>query len=127
MTALASRGARRRRRPGGPRRWTAADKTAHLLAFATRGGTIAAYCAAAGVPRATFTLWQREARVAARTARPARRPRPTFARVELVAPPLAPALTLVVRRGGELAAEVTGLDAATLTVLLPALFRAPDA
>jgi transposase-like protein len=122
MTALISRGARHRRRPGGPRRWTAADKTAHLTAFAARGGTIAAYCAATDVPRATFTLWQREARVAAGTARPARRPRPTFARVEVVAPPLAPAFTLVVRRGADLAAEVTGLGVATLAVLLPALF-----
>lgn len=127
MTLPASRAARRRRRPSGPRRWRAADKTAHLAAFAARGGTIAAYCADAGVPRATFTLWQREARVARKTAPPGRRSRPTFARVEVVAPPLAPALTLVLRRGAGLEAEVAGLDAATLAAVLSTLFHAAGA
>ena len=121
------RGARRRRRPGGPRRWSAADKTAHLAAFAARGGTIAAYCAAAGVPRATFTLWQHAARVAHGAGGAVRRPRPTFARVEVMAPPMAPSLTLLVRRRAGVEVEVTGLDAVTLAAVLPAVFRAADA
>lgn len=121
------RGAPRRRRPGGPRRWSAADKTAHMAAFAARGGSIAAYCLAADVPRATFTLWQREARVARAIVRPVRRAPPKFARVEVVAPPRPPTLSLVIRRGAGLEAEVTGVDAATLAVLLPVLFHAADA
>lgn len=102
-----------RRRPGGPRRWTAADKTHHLAAFAARGGTIAAYCATAGVPNATFTLWQREQR----------RSRPTFARVEVTPRVAAEPLTLHLRRAG-MEADVTGLDAATLLTVLGALLRA---
>ena len=39
---------------------------------------------------------------------------------------MAAVLTLVVRRGADLAVEVTGLDAATLAVLLPALVRARE-
>jgi len=119
-TPLADR-ATRRQRPGGPRRWTAADKARHLAAFAARGGTLLAYCAAAGVPRATFTLWQRERRRAAATATRATtaasarrsRARATFARVEVVAPASAPAITVIVRRAG-VEAEVSGLDAATV-------------
>jgi len=57
-----SRRRERRRRPGGPRRWTAADKAAYLAAFATSRQTIKVFCAETGVPRATFNLWQREAR-----------------------------------------------------------------
>ena len=121
------RGVRRRRRPGGPRRWSAADQTAHLAAFAARGGTIAAYCAAADVPRATFTRWQREARSARGTGGRDRRAHPTFARVEVVAAPTAPTLTLLVRRGAGVEVEVTGLGAATLAAVLPAVLRVADA
>jgi hypothetical protein len=70
------------------------------------------FCAETGVPRATFNLWQREARDA-----------PAFARVEL-GPPSAPrGLTLVVRRPGGLEAEVTGLDAATVVAVMQPMLR----
>ena len=109
----------RRRHPGGPRRWTAADKRAYLAAFATRGQTIKAFCAATGVPRATFNLWQREARAARRA--PASRGRsdaPAFSRVEVGPLPTAHGITMVVRRPGEFEAEVTGLDAAAVVAVL---------
>ena len=115
----------RRRRPGGPRRWTAADKARHLAAFAARGGTLLAYCAAAGVPRATFTFWQRERRAttAAQAARRTpSRSRPTFARVQVVAPSPGRGLTVVVRSAG-VEAEVSGLDAATVVTVVRALLR----
>jgi transposase-like protein len=102
----------RRRRPGGPRRWTAADKRAYLAAFATRGLTIKTFCAETGVPRATFNLWQREARAARRS------DAPSFARVEVRPSSTAPGITMVVRRPGELEAEVTGLDAAAVVTVL---------
>ena len=113
------------RRAGGPRRWRAADKAAHLAAFATRGGTVPAYCAAAGVPPSTFFAWQREARAAHATpASAARRPPPPFARVEVVPPPARPGITLVVRGPAGREAEVTGLDAATVVTLLRVVLRA---
>ena len=113
------------RRAGGPRRWRAADKAAHLAAFATRGGTVPAYCAAAGVPPSTFFAWQREARAAHATpVSAARRPPPPFARVEVVPPPARPGLTLVVRSPAGREAEVTGLDAATVVTLLQVVLRA---
>jgi transposase-like protein len=121
-----------RRRPGGPRRWTAADKAAYLAAFATSPLSIKAFCAETGVPRATFTLWQGEARAAARAHRgaPSRRRRktPAFARVELVPPPPATGgiggMVLVMRGPAGVEAELTGLDAATLTAVLHAVFGA---
>lgn len=97
---------RQRRRAGGRRRWTAADKAAHLAAFTTSGRTIAAYCADAGVSLATFSLWRRDARRA-------HHEMPTFARVEL-APATDPAgITVVVREPGGRESVLTGLDAAT--------------
>ncbi len=103
-----------RRRPGSPRRWTAADKTRHRAAFAARGLTIAAYCAAAGVPTATFTLWQREQR---------RGRRSRFAQVEVVAPARAEPRTLRVRSPA-VEAEIAGLDVAALVAVLGTVFRA---
>jgi len=111
------------RRAGGPRRWRAADKAAHLAAFAARGGTVPAYCAETGVPPSTFFAWQREAR-AATAAAAARRPPPPFARVEVVPPPARPGITLVVRGPAGREAEVTGLDAATVVTLLRVVLRA---
>jgi transposase-like protein len=109
----------RRRRPGGPRRWTAADKRAYLAAFATRGQTIKTFCAETGVPRATFHLWQREARDARRApASYSRSDAPAFARVEVGPLATAPGITMIVRRPGELEAEVTGLDAAAVVAVL---------
>ena len=121
-----------RRRPGGPRRWTAADKAAYLAAFATSPLSIKAFCAEVGVPRATFTLWQGQARAEARAQRvvPSRRQRhrrrrprqaPEFARVELVPPPTG-GLRLIVRRATGLEAELTGLDGPTLVTVLRAVF-----
>ena len=113
------------RRAGGPRRWRAADRAAHLAAFAARGGTVPAYCAEAGVPPSTFFAWQREARAApAPPASALRRPPPPFARVEVVPTPARPGLTLVVRGPAGREAEVTGLDAATVVTLLQVVLRA---
>ncbi|MEP7346606.1 MAG: hypothetical protein ABI877_15150 [Gemmatimonadaceae bacterium] len=113
-----------RRRPGGPRRWSAAEKAAHLAAYATRGLGLQAYCTATGVPRATLTYWQRQAR-ALREAR-VPRSRPTFARVEVVpSPPAVSGLTMVVRGPAGLAAELTGLDAPTAVRVLRAVFGTP--
>ena len=109
------------RRPGGPRRWRAADKAASLAAFATCGRSIKAFCAETGVPRATFTLWQREAR--APRATPAARAQRTFARGELAPLPALPGITLVVRGPAGREAEVTGLDAATVVTLLRVVLR----
>jgi hypothetical protein len=93
--------------------------------------SIKAFCAEVGVPRATFTLWQGEARAAARAQRmtPSRRRRrkpPAFARVEVV-PPLAATtreIVLVVRGPARVEAELSGLDAATLVTVLHAVFGA---
>jgi transposase-like protein len=114
----------RRRRPGGPRRWTAADKRAYLAAFATRSQTIKTFCAETGVPRATFNLWQREARSARRAPVRGRSDAPTFARVEVAT---APGITMVVRRPGEFEAEVTGLDAAAVVAVLRGVLRPTSA
>jgi hypothetical protein len=57
------------------RRWPAAEKAALLAAFPASGQSAVAFCRAAGVPLATFTYWQREARQASA--------RPVFARVAL--------------------------------------------
>jgi hypothetical protein len=65
------------------RRWPAAEKAALLAAFPASGQSAVAFCRAAGVPLATFTYWQREARQASA--------RPVFARV---------ALAVVAARGG---------------------------
>ena len=97
---------RRRRRPGGPRRWTAADKAAHLAACATSGRTIAAYCADADVPLATFSLWRREARRVHHEV-------PMFARVELARAADPAGIWVVVREPGGRESLLTGLDAAT--------------
>jgi transposase-like protein len=123
-----------RRRPGGPRRWTAADKAAYLAAFATSPLSIKAFCAETGVPRATFTLWQGEARAAARAHRDApprrrRRKAPAFARVKLVPPPATTTggiggMVLVMRGPAGVEAELSGLDAATLVTVLHAVFGA---
>lgn len=83
------------------------------------------------MPRATFNLWQREAR-AVREARRRRRANrrsegPTFARVELTAPVAAHAITLIIRGVGGLEAELTGLDPAAVVVLLAGLLRASSA
>ena len=111
------------RRPGGPRRWRAADKAASLAAFATCGRSIKAFCAETGVPRATFTLWQREARAPRATS--AARAQRTFARVELAPPPpTLPGITLTVRTPAGLEAAVSGLAAATLVSLLQVVLRA---
>lgn len=104
------------RRAGGPRRWSAADKAAHLAAFAARSVPIPAYCADAGVPPSTLSVWLREARAA-------RRAPPTFARVEVVPPSAGPGLTLLVRGPAGLQAEVTGLDAATVVTVLRVVLR----
>ena len=116
-----------RRRPGGPRRWSAADKAAYLAAFAKRRLGLTAFCAETGVPRATFTLWQREARAARAAQTPqtpqTRHDRPIFARVEL-APPSAPrGIALIVRGPAGLAAKLTGLDAATALTVLRLVLR----
>ncbi|HTR77910.1 MAG TPA: hypothetical protein VMH39_07355 [Gemmatimonadaceae bacterium] len=122
-------GPRRRRRPGGPRRWTAADKAAYLAQFAESHLSGAAFCRLMDLPRATFTLWQREARAAAgRPGSPRARPA-GFARVELVpriADPTArptgatagPAMTVVVRGVAGVAAELTGVDPVTAVQLV---------
>ena len=104
----------KRRRPGGPRRWTAADRTRYLAAFARSGQAIKAFCAEVGVPRATFTYWQREAR-ARRTPDKHRgeRKAPVFAQVELVAPAPEPGLSMVVRSPSGIATELSGLDKTT--------------
>jgi transposase-like protein len=110
---------------GGPRRWSAADKAAALAAFATTRLTLKAFCAKRGVPRATFGFWRREVRAArapqpSRTPprSPARRDRPTFARVELPPPPPPRAMTLVVRGPGGIEAELTGLDASMVVTMV---------
>lgn len=110
-----------RRRTGGPRRWTAADKAAYLAAFAASPLTIKAFCAETGVPRATFNLWQHEAR----EAEAARRTVPPFARVELVPPTSSGGLMMVVRGAGGLEAELTAVDATTVIMVLRALLVPP--
>lgn len=122
---------RRRQRPGGPRRWTEADKAAYLARFAESRLSGAAFCRMMDLPRATFTLWQREARVAAARPGSGRRSRyAQFARVALVPGSKAPAtrpragevaaiptmtlpMTVSVRGVTGSAAELTGVDAVT--------------
>jgi transposase-like protein len=111
----------RRRQPGGPRRWTTADKTAYLAAFATSGQTINAFCEETGVPRATFNLWQREARQ-----RPATSPASGssgFARVQLTPGPPVHGVTLLVRTPA-FEAELRGIDTETAVMVLARLHRA---
>lgn len=118
----------RRRRPGVRRHWTEAEKAAYLAAFTRSAASATGFCRATGVPRATFMLWQREARAARAAQGPRRRGGPSgFAAVELVTaadaaalPALGktPPLTLVVRGPGGVAAELTGVDAATAVLLV---------
>jgi len=110
-----------RRRTGGPRRWTAADKAAYLAAFATSPLTIKAFCAETGVPRATFNLWQHEARETGATGRTV----PAFARVEQAPPASRGGLMMVVRGAGSLEAELTAVDATTVILVLRALLVPP--
>jgi hypothetical protein len=84
------------------------------------------------VPRATFTLWQREARDAAAGPGSRRLRRPSrFARVELIptieeprargsagAAAASPTMTVVVRGVSGVAAELTGVDVVTAVQLV---------
>ena len=82
------------------------------------------------MPRATFNLWQREAREARRRRRANRRSDsegPTFARVELPAPVAARAITMIVRGITGLEAEFTGLDPAAVVVVMTGLLRTRSA
>lgn len=88
--------------------------------------SITTFCTQSGVPRATFTLWQHEARMAAaKAAGSTRRVTPSFARVEVVPAPAytAPAgITVVIRaRHGDVA-ELAGLDAMSVVSVLRAVF-----
>jgi transposase-like protein len=105
-----------RRRPGGPRRWSAADKTRYLTEFARSGLSIKSFCAKTGVPKATFNYWQREAREAKSVTR--RHKTPGFAQVELVPPVASSGLTMVVRSPSGIATEVSGLDRAAVESLV---------
>src|SRR5258708_2539470 len=101
---------RRRRRPGGHRRWSAAEKTAHLAAFARSAWTADNFCRARDIPRSTFAVWQREARGA-----PARRAaRSRFAAVDVVARTVptvqAAGMVLRIRSTAGVDAELAGFD-----------------
>ena len=87
-----------------------------LSAFARSGQTITAFCGETGVPRATFTLWRREARDAQASGRT--RAMSAFARVEVVPPLPSAGLTLVVRAPSGVATELSGLPAATAAALV---------
>jgi hypothetical protein len=91
----------------------------YLAAFAKSRRSIQAFCAERGVPPSTFTLWQHEARAAAgaRSA-PTARATPSFARVEVVSPATPTGITLVVRTGQGVVAELAGLDPMSAVTLL---------
>jgi hypothetical protein len=115
----------RQRRFGGRRRWSAAEKAAHLAAFARSAWTADQFCRARDIPRSTFALWQREARGA-----PARRAaRSRFAAVDVVARPVATApgagMVFRVRSPAGVDAELAGLDRATAVALLRVVLH-PD-
>ena len=74
------------------------------------------------MPRATFNLWQREAREASR-AQVARATAPTFARVELAPAAVAGGVTMHVRRADGLEAELRGLDPATVVTVMQGVLR----
>jgi transposase-like protein len=108
------------------RRWPAAEKAALLAAFRTSGQSVVAFCRTAGVPLATFTLWQRTARRSLT--------QPRFARVALAEDPAdaAPAVAsarlgvrAIVRNEAGATLALEGLDAALVRDLV-ALLLAGD-
>ena len=134
MSQLIPISGRSRQRRGPYRRWSAAEKAWHLDAFRRSGLSGEAFCREMMVPRATFALWKREARLARRDAAPpAPRSGVAFARVE-VAPTEASArvpagepragLRIVVRASGGHEAALDGVDGRT-AVRLVALVLGP--
>jgi transposase-like protein len=110
------------------RRWPVAEKAALLAAFSTSRQSAVAYCRAAGVPLATFTYWQREARQSSA--------RPVFARVALAAADAHPAaagaaplgrvsgIRAVVQNGTGATIALDGLEPATARELVAVLLAA---
>jgi hypothetical protein len=92
-----------------------------LAAFPTSGQSAVVFCRAAGLPLATFTVWQRAARQ--------RPPRAGFVRVALAtddpsgasADPRHPGMRAVVRSVAGAAIVLEGLDAATVRGLVALL------
>ena len=128
MSHLISISSRSRRRRGPYRRWSASEKARYLEAFRESGLSGVAFCREMDVPPATFALWKREARQAARESPPSvTRSRVAFARVEVV-PTAAPApvvtgepragMRLVVRGAAGHEAALEGVDAVTVVRLV---------
>ena len=113
------------------RRWPAAEKAALLAAFSTSHRGAVAFCRAAGVPLATFTYWQREARQSSA--------RPVFARVALAVADGDPVaarggargpvsgIRAVVRNVAGTTLALDGLEPATVRELVAVLLAADHA
>ena len=123
--ARVSGGSARRAQVGRGQRWTVEERRRYLREFARSGLSAAAFVRKTGLPQSTFDRWRHQARH--RRVRVVKRasaavPR-GFARVEVMPATAATGLTLVVRRGTELTAELTGLDGPTAVAVIEAMLR----
>lgn len=105
-----------------------------LAAFPTSGQSAVAFCRAAGVPLATFAIWQREARQSSRQSSRRSPSRASFVRVALatadgdahaaVAAASRPGVRAVVRSVAGATIALDGLEPATVREIVAVLLAA---